>query len=324
MSVTSSLGVGATALDGGLQPVLNCITWFAQKNSSEVLQTVTAQVEILCGKPVGFTLRFRTALANALTNERTTIQTIRGLEASAEIWGTATTLAALGCARMTATTAVHTIQVEVRARPITGRTARAHQQDFCIANCLVSFLIEEPGAEHSRRLGVLESDRVGLMNLHPRQRDRVGARLSRGNEGPKVGLLILAQKAAANDVGDTVRVSQKGRERDRLALRDLADVGAEAEKLRSTVRFRCAARRWRTCRTRSGARGLSLRYTRVFIAHGRRGVTRAGLRHGSDGRCRHPTAVATCRKEDHDAHNFALVLHDRHLATPMTAAQPSS
>jgi hypothetical protein len=143
---------------------------------------------------------------------------------------------------MPAFPAVRAVQREVGAGSITSRAVGARQQDLRVADGLVPFLIKEAGAKHSWRLGILESNRIRLMNLRPRQRNRVSARLACSDERPEVNLLVLAEKTTTNDIVQPIRVGQQGREGDGLSLRDLADVGAEAEKYRPSIRSSCSAR----------------------------------------------------------------------------------
>lgn len=237
--------------------------------------------------------------------------------------------------RLAALTTVFSVVGKIFTHAIACSASHAVKADRNNFGHFVTRLIKKPRSEDSGHLSVRKVDLIGLVNLVPRQHDRVGAGLPRRDERPEVDRFIFAEQAASDDVLHPVRIGQDRRERDGLSIGQLLDVRAEAEE---HGRSRVLASRGRLRRVyrglHAGHRGL--RAPHRAIRRSRRGYIRgpghfvAGLVRRTRGqrlqcrwRSRRRRTAISARGQPEKNGDFAPVLHGSDAATHSPTPQSS-
>ena len=306
--------VSAAASDHRVCPSLHEVAAILDVTRRLVIHTIERRIIELHSVFAKPALVLSTTFSQTLTHLCAGGKTVPGPYAGAPSRSTAPLLTSHGCTCVTACSTICTIQSEIRTSTVTSGAPWTLQTKHKALGRFMTHLIEESRENHALTFSVFELNRLVLMKLRPRERDRVCTWLPRSHEWAEIHRPVLVLEAPADDVIDAVRIRQNRGDDHGAALRDLFATRTEVEEHRTAVLAPCTARR-------EHARGVRRRSR----AHrGGRWLTRRrdgrGIRGGTHGRAR--IAVATRPDQDDDAGNFAPELHGAQLATSPTGAQP--
>lgn len=304
--IMGSVGVRATALDGGIYPALRFVAWLGAGEATRILHAINHGTKVF-GSASAIALRLCAVAAAALADFGACRKSVGGRKTCAPCRRASTVLTTHGRTRMSTGAAVEAVDCEVRARPIARGASIAKKHNFGILDGFVSSLIKESSTKHERERGILKIDRSGLLDLHPRQGERVCTSLSGGNKRPVVDHLILAQEATTDNVIHSIRIGQEGRESDRLTLRDFADVCVEAEEQGPALDSGRTAGRSHACHVNGRRFGRGHPFGRSHP------LARWAAGHGACGSlgfcCRLDIASAGC-DQNHDARQRVSARHE--------------
>lgn len=266
ITLRSLVQVAATAANHRIDPGLDLITRIHTGYFAGLFQTLHHRAVIFGSKSTALCLF--AALTDALTDLCTCRETIRLHKTFAPNRPALAFTARHRATSVIASPAVGSVSTDIGAGAIASRTTGTCERDLCIADGLIPALIEETSPQREGELSVFKVDRSGLLDLGPRQRDRVRTNLASGDKGSVVDRLILAQEAAPDDILDTIWIGQESREDNGFPLRNLADIRVEAEENRPSVRHRRATGRYQA---RFPPRGSGGCVARAWERRGRRG-----------------------------------------------------
>jgi len=285
--------VGAAAADRDLccAPGVGLIAGSHEREGKSI--TITARNGII--PLIGHTATpiFNTQLALPLTVLSTRRETTVSIDTLPEN-GQAHCASASASTGFSTSATVFTITLQVFAHTTASPTSRAAQRDLRVLGSTLPFCVEKLSTKCSLRVDALKLNRLNLVDVPPRNCDRVGSLLPRGHKRSIGKRAITGKESTSCDIIKSIWVAHRRGEHNGLAFGNTSHVRREREKEGSAVGGRsCAA----TAR-RSGSGSLR----RV---HGRRSGTCCGrsARHRFERirRFCRGRIVASATREPHEA-----------------------
>lgn len=139
-------------------------------------------------------------------------------------------LVASPVAALAASSTMFSIRHDIGAHASTRRSLCACKRQLKIPMDLVRCLIVEFSAKDPHQVHPLKVDRLGLVHIIPRYRDRVGAFLARRHKWAVTDLSRLIRKRPSDNIVYTIRVRENGGENDRFAGSNLRYIRLQAEE----------------------------------------------------------------------------------------------